>query len=207
MIESRTEILRRMSICCWCNGSGRCINCSCARSRNCCVECLSIRTVCCCNIYDHQDTQDTPGEALASQDLDYVEVILDSLEVPSSLPSFTAVQEPSLKWGEVDGATFTEVIDHAYAETVHWHRNLLKVPLGKGCKAFVLEMGRLFRAYAKNSPLEQIALKCMMTMPALLLQRPHRSAKTKKHSICLQRRLISWKQGDIDALLHEGCTI
>ena len=52
----------------------------------------------------------------------------------------------------------------------------------------------------------RIALKYVMTMPALLIQRPHRSAKTKEHSICLERRLISWKQGDIDALRYEGCS-
>ena len=99
------------------------------------------------------------------------------------------------------------MIDHAYAETVHWRRNLFKIPSGRVGKAFVSEMGHLFRAYAQNSLLEQIALKCVMTMPALLLQKPPRFAKPKKHSICLERRLTSLKHGDIDALLHEGRTI
>ena len=53
----------------------------------------------------------------------------------------------------------------------------------------------------------RIALKYVMTMPALLIQRPHRSAKTKELSICLECRLLSWKQGDIDAHRYEGCSI
>ena len=225
--------MRRIPICCRCNGSGRCLNCSFPRSRNHCSDCLPIRRGHCCNIDNHQgangdgsdstavqeehnptdsvpvsilavpDTQDTPGATLDGQNLEYVEDIQDSSNI---LPSFTAVQEPNFKWGEVDGAALTEVINHAYKETVHWRGNLLKVPSGEVGKAFVSEMGHLYHAYAQNSPLEEIALKCVMTMTALLLQKPHRSAKTKEHSICLECRVTSWKHGDIDAL-HEGCTI
>ena len=99
------------------------------------------------------------------------------------------------------------MIDPAYAEIVHWRRNPFRVLSCKLGKAFVLEMGRLFCAYAENFPLEEIAFKCLMIMPALLLQRPHRSAKTKEHSICLEHRLIAQKWGDINALLHEIPTI
>ena len=107
----------------------------------------------------------------------------------------------------MEGSAFTEVIDRVYAGIVHWRRNLFKVPSGKVGKAFVSEMGRLLHAYAENSPLERIALKCAMTMPALLLRRPHRSAKTKEHSMCLERQLKSWEKGDTGDLLHEGRTI
>ena len=128
------------------------------------------------------DTQDTPGATLDGQNLEYIEDIQDSSNV---LPSFTAVQEPNFKWGEVDGATLTEVINHAYTETVHWCGPPFKVPSIKVGKAFVSEIGHLYHAYTQNSPLEQIALKCVMTMTALLLQKPHRSAKTKEHPIGL----------------------
>ena len=46
-----------------------------------------------------------------------------------------------------------------------------------------------------------------MIMPALLLQKPHASSKAREHATCLQRRLISWKEGDIDILILEGRTI
>ena len=87
------------------------------------------------------DCTRSPGHpwrsARASQDLDHLEELPDSRaqEVPGHLPSFAAVQEPNFKWGEMEGSAFTEVIDRAYAEIVHWCRNFFKVPSGKVGKA------------------------------------------------------------------------
>ena len=86
-------------------------------------------------------------------------------------------QQPVFHWGEVDGATFSRSIQTAYAEIVQWCRNLYKVPSGKAGKAFVAELGHLFRAYAEESNLESIALMCAMTMPSLSLQKPYRTSK------------------------------
>jgi hypothetical protein len=144
---------------------------------------------------------------IQDQDLEFVETGSDLNNDTIQLPPFTVVQEPNFKWGEIEGHAFRCKIDLAYAEIVQWRRNVFKVPSGKVCKAFVAELGRLFRAYAENSPLEQVALKCVMTMPALLLQRPHQKAKTKEHVACLERRLESWVKGDIDILLHECRTV
>ena len=44
-------------------------------------------------------------------------------------------------------------------------------------------------------------------MCLLLLQKPHCTSKAKDHAHCLQRRLESWKAGDIDTLLSEGRNI
>ena len=68
-------------------------------------------------------------------------------------------------------------------------------------------MARLLRAYAEASTLETVALKCVMTMPALLLQKPHQSSKAKDHVICLEYRMKAWYEGDIEQLLHKGRTI
>ena len=46
-----------------------------------------------------------------------------------------------------------------------------------------------------------------MTMPSLLLQKPHRSSKVKEHIHCLECRLKLWTEGDLDGLLREGRTI
>ena len=51
--------------------------------------------------------------------------------------------------------------------------------------------------------MESFALTAAMTMPLLLLQKPHRSSKTKDHVACLKRRRTVWKSGDIDALVRE----
>ena len=47
----------------------------------------------------------------------------------------------------------------------------------------------------------------MMIMPHLLLQKSHRTSKTKDHIAQLHRRLKTWAEGDINQLLHEGRTI
>ena len=44
-------------------------------------------------------------------------------------------------------------------------------------------------------------------MPTLLLQKPHSTSKACGHVVCLQRRLVSWQEGDIDYLMREGHTI
>ena len=68
----------------------------------------------------------------------------------------------------------------------------------------MLELSRLFRAYAEGSTLESIALKACTVMPILLLQKPFKSSKQKDHSACLARRLSIWKKGDFKSLLEEG---
>ena len=55
--------------------------------------------------------------------------------------------------------------------------------------------------------MESIALKAAMTMPALLLQRPHRRSRNADHISLLKDRLARWKCRDNESLLHEGNTI
>ena len=74
-------------------------------------------------------------------------------------------------------------------------------------KLFVHELARLFLAYVEGTTLESIALTAAMTMPSLLLQKPHRSSKVKEHIHCLECRLKLWTEGDLDGLLREDRTI
>ena len=125
-----------------------------------------------------------------------------------NLPGYPEFQEyPDFIWGSVDGTTFTNKINAAYDEAIHWQTNIFKLPFGKEGKAFVNELARLFRAYAESSSMEIIALKAAMTLPILLLQKPHRTSKVKEHNKCIERRLSLWLDGDIEALLDEGRTI
>ena len=107
----------------------------------------------------------------------------------------------------MDGVDFRDAVLAAYVEVIHWKRNLFLTPSGKAGKAFVSELARLFRAYGEGSTLESVALTAVMIMPALLLQKPHVSSKTCDHVACLQCRLISWQEGDIESLVREGRTI
>ena len=135
---------------------------------------------------------------------------LDNHEAPPRdlycLPVYELCHSPNFIWGDMDEDTFSRTIKTACKEVVHWRRNLLKVPSGKTGKAFVRELARLFQAYAEGSAMESVALTCVMTMPALLLQKPFQSSKVREHVSCLKRRLKAWSDGKIDLLLHEGRT-
>ena len=107
-------------------------------------------------------------------------------------------------WGICDAETFTHSLSAAYAEVVHWRKNVFPVPLGNSGKKFVQELSRLVRAYAEESPLESIALQATTVMSILLLQKPARKSKPKDLASCLERRLNTWATGDINNLVLEG---
>ena len=50
-------------------------------------------------------------------------------------------------------------------------------------------------------------MKTVHVMPALLLQKPPQSSKSKDHHAALERRLKLWEEGKIEELLYEGQTI
>ena len=95
----------------------------------------------------------------------------------------------------MDSKCAVQLLNVIYSEIVHWRRNVFNVPSGKAGKGFVTELARLIRAYAETSSLEAIALKAVMVMPALLLQKPSRTSRAKDHSTHLARRLQLWKNG------------
>ena len=126
---------------------------------------------------------------------------------PTLLPAYKACADPYFTWGSLDGKTFTETISTVYSEVVHWRRNLFKVPSGKAGNLFVKELSRLFAAYVDDSALQLVALSAAMVVPALVLQKPSKTSKSKEHTRLLERRLSLWLDGRLFDLLHEGRTI
>ena len=123
-----------------------------------------------------------------------------------TLPSPLPMARPQFSWGDVDCTiSHSRILRNSTLE-----EKIFSVPSGKAGKAFVSELAGLYRAYAEGSALEVIALKATTIMPILLLQKPHKSSKSREHVICLfffERRLMTWKTGDIEGILHEGRTI
>ena len=125
----------------------------------------------------------------------------------ADLPQHATMNEPNFTWGDIDGKSFIQSIEQAYSEIIHWRRNLFKVPSGKAGKSFTTEIAKLFRAFADKTALESIALRAAMSLPALVLQKPHLNSRAKEHTVHLDRRMKLWHKGDINALLHECRTI
>ena len=78
-------------------------------------------------------------------------------------------------------------------------KNIFLLPSGAAGKRYIRETTRLIDAWNKNSEaLKNVALKAVMIMPHLLLQKPSFKAKSKEHSISLSRRMSLWQAGEFD---------
>ena len=164
------------------------------------------------NVVDSQDalnifTAESGGanaSAIMDGGVNEINTAITSMDVTQTLPLFKSVSRMSSSWGDVSENEFTKAIDSAYAQVVHWRPNLFKVPSGACGKQFVAELTRLFNAFAQESDLDAIALKAAMTLPSLMLQKPHAKSKTHEHISCLWRKLSLWEKGGITNLLKEG---
>ena len=97
----------------------------------------------------------------------------------AQLLPYCDMSAPSFMWGDVEGTDLVQRISLVYAIVVHWRRNMFLGPFGKVSKDFVQELARLFTAYGEGGALECIAIKAVMVMCSLLLQRPQWSMKTR----------------------------
>ena len=192
-----------MPACCRCNGSGRCVNCTCVKSGKLCNDCLPSRKGCCQNqkkppppsrspqtenvVSTSEPAARTPVETAPTptEDRRHAEATQNAILTPSEitptpvipkdayLPPYPCVSRPCFKWGCCAGPEIQEAIIKAYNQVVHWHRNIFKIPAGKAGKIVVKELTRLFEAYADATTLESVAITAAMVLPSLILQKPH----------------------------------
>lgn len=106
-------------------------------------------------------------------------------------------------WGDLSLAEVHLNIGNIYEKIVRWRRNLFLLPSGKSGKAYIDECTRLIDEWLNDTTLSSIALKSLMIMPSLLLQKSSKNSKAKDHVECLTRRLALWKKGEFDSLVRE----
>ena len=99
---------------------------------------------------------------------------------------------------------FEENVSSIYEKIVYWKNNTFHIPTSKGGRYFIDEAARLINAWVRGSPLKNIALKAVMIMPSLLIQKPSNDSKSKDHTKALERRLQLWTDGHSAELLKEG---
>ena len=104
-------------------------------------------------------------------------------------PSYRDCHQANFTWGSISASEFQPLIESAYAEVVHWCRNLFQVPSGSIGNKFVLELAKLCQAFADAASLESVAITAAMVMPPL--------------SSCLACHLDSWCEGNIIELLRK----
>lgn len=125
----------------------------------------------------------------------------------STLPGYVKCKAKSFTWGVYSAIEMTTKINAAYERIVFWKKNLLKLPTCSAAKLVVAEMTRLLNEWNDCGRLEHVAMRALMIMPALLMQKPSKKSKTKDHIKYLEDRFCKWKDGDIDVLLREGESI
>ena len=115
------------------------------------------------------------------------------------------VQEPEqqhedLYWNTVPGRIYQKDLEETNNQIVYWRKNIFMVPIGASGKKFIDEIFRLLNLWANDTPLKNTALNTIHVMPALLLQKPSKTSKTKEHLKALERRLRLWEEGNITDL-------
>ena len=97
-------------------------------------------------------------------------------------------------WGRYRDIEFKENVTFIYEKIVYWKKNLFLLPTGKAGKLFIDELTKLFNAWIDDSPLKNIAMKAVMIMPTLLLQKSSKESKSKYHLKALERRMERWQE-------------
>ena len=97
-----------------------------------------------------------------------------------------------------------EQANQIYEEIANFKKNLFKLPLGRAGKDMILELAFWMRQLNKNTKLNGIALKMVMILPALILQKPSAKSKAKHHTDALTRRLKLWHEGKLSELIREA---
>ena len=114
----------------------------------------------------------------------------------------------NLVWGNKNSEDMIQIVNSIYEEVVFWRKTLFKLPSGAAGKSFVKETTKLICIWNEaKQPLNEIALKMVMIMPSLLLQKPTNKSTSKQHTEYLKKRLGHWTSGNFDELMKEGRAI
>ena len=97
--------------------------------------------------------------------------------------------------------------DDVYNTVVHWRKSLFLLPSGSTGKRLIEEMTRLINSWTFRSEQDTIAMKALMVLPTLLLQKTSFTSKSKDNVETLKRRFNQWKDGQIEKFFVEGKTI
>ena len=103
--------------------------------------------------------------------------------------------------------TFFVKIERLYEELVYWKRNMFEIPTGNAGKEFINELTNYVNQWCSKSPNRVIAIKIVMILPQLMLQRTSLKAKSSENKRHLERRLELWKNNEIEELIDECRTI
>ena len=123
-----------------------------------------------------------------------------------ALPEYPAMGPCRFNLGSLTGEVTVATIADSYNQAVHYRPNAFMVPSGNTGREFIKQLTKYLECFGHSRPYESHALKIAMVYQMLLLQKPYKCTNSS-FSKCLQHRMVLWKQGKLDELLHECQTI
>jgi len=115
-----------------------------------------------------------------------------------------AVKANKIKWGSMVGEELiAEKVQAVYQEMVTWRKNLFLVPRGKSGSDFIKELTRLILLFADATKWERLSFALVHIFLPIMLQKPSSKSKARDHVTYLTKRLVKWKNGELDDLMME----
>ncbi len=110
----------------------------------------------------------------------------------------------NIKWGSMMGEEqITAKVQAVYGEIVTWRKNMFLVPRGKSGMDFIKELTRLIHLFVDTTRWERLAFSLVHIFLPIMLQKPSRKSKARDHATYLSKRLVRWKNGELDDLMEE----
>ena len=98
-----------------------------------------------------------------------------------------------------------ETIETIYNKIVYFkHHNMFTPSQGTTTEMMTREMTRIIEEYNNDTSGKAMAMKLLMIMPKLLLQKEHMKAKKKENDKGFRRRMEAWQKGEYLELMEEA---
>jgi len=167
--------------CCSCTDRSTCVRCICVKNKTACFNCIPNRQGHCANSLTSSCSQP----------------IIQATEEIISQPSTKKV------WGNLGIAEIGSLFSLAHETVVHWRPRMVQLPRSQPGKEVITQLTYLFRSFANDAAIQPIALKAVMVMPHLILQKTNDDTGCSISEL-IKRRLELWRNGNIRELLEEG---
>ena len=89
-------------------------------------------------------------------------------------------------------------------EIVTWRKNVFLVPYGKIGRNFIDQITLYINDWNNGADCQHISWKAAFVLLSVALQKPSPKSKAKEHQDLLSKRLVQWKDSEINKLLREG---
>ena len=100
------------------------------------------------------------------------------------------------------------MVDCFYEEIVFWkQKNLFNPPRCEETKEMIREMANWIIEYVQDGSKAKYAIKWLMILPTLLLQKQQKNSKPKDNIKCLKRRVKYMRDRELEKLITEAFTL